>query len=207
MAFTDFRTLADVLKFHQIRYEKANFEILNNLLAPEVLRDDIEFTLREVPYNASEAAIGENLIYPVLKSAWRPFSDALALWSHQAIREDNGLSGIPDYLIAKRSEQGIIFLETPFVAVVEAKRDDFSGGWAQCGLEMATIQKINHSQEIGVCGIVSNGRVWEFAILRQNIFTSFNETYDIAELDELYSALASVMEFCKQQLLKITQSI
>lgn len=206
MAFTNFKTLADVLRLHKIRYQKADFKILKNVTTPEALREDIEFTLREVPFNISEAAIGENLIYPILKAAWRPFSDFLSIWSHQPIHFDE-INGVPDYLIANRSEQGIIFLETPFVAVVEAKRDDFIGGWAQCGLEMATIQKFNNDNRISVYGIVSNGEIWKFGFLRENSFTEFNQSYDLTDLDALLSALVSVMELCKQQLLETKETI
>lgn len=48
--------------------------------------------------------------------------------SHQSIKYDSELFGIPDYIISKRSELGKIIFETPYLAVVEAKKDDFTSG-------------------------------------------------------------------------------
>jgi hypothetical protein len=200
MAFNQFKTLAEVLKHYRLRFERADLPATSTNPAPDVLREDILFTLQNVPYDVSEAAICENLIYPVLKAAWRDYADVLSLWSHQPLQANDTLAGIPDYLIAKRSPLGVIVMETPYVAVVEAKRDDFSGGWAQCGLELYAMQMLNASS-IPLHGIVSNGEVWEFAQLEQDCFTLYNQRRDINDLDELFSALRMILERCKNALI------
>jgi len=50
-----------------------------------------------------------------------------------------------------------------------------------------------------VYGIVSNGEIWEFAQLEQQIFTLYKRRIDIANLDVLFSALVSLLEACKQR--------
>ena len=42
------------------------------------MQQDIVFTLKEVAYDVSEAAICENLIYPILKEAWKRYVDIFA---------------------------------------------------------------------------------------------------------------------------------
>lgn len=197
MAFNQFKTLADVLKHHRIRFLRADFPPLSSDPVPEVLREDIRFTLQYVPYDVSEAAICENLIYPILKAAWRDYADILSLWSHQPIQANDSLAGVPDYLIAKRSELGVIVMETPYVAVVEAKRDDFSSGWAQCGLELYAMQILNAAPQLPLHGIVSNGEIWEFAQLDQDCFTLYNQRCDVNDLDRLFNALRMILERCK----------
>jgi len=199
MAFTTYKSLSEVIKKFKIKYVGENFPVFEPNKAPEVLQDDISFTLQNVAYDISEPAICENLIYPVLKAAWRPFANELALWSHQAIEFTEELSGTPDYLISRRSDLGKIVLDYPLLAVVEAKKDDFTGGWAQCGLEMYVIQQLNQNADQRIFGIVSNGETWEFAQLQQNTFTLFNQRFDIRELDALYGALLSI---CKLSLEK-----
>ena len=199
MAFTTYKSLSEVIKKFKIKYVGENFPVFEPNKAPEVLQDDISFTLQNVAYDVSEPAICENLIYPVLKAAWRPFANELALWSHQAIEFTEELSGTPDYLISRRSDLGKIVLDYPLLAVVEAKKDDFTGGWAQCGLEMYVIQQLNQNADQRIFGIVSNGETWEFAQLQQNTFTLFNQRFDIRELDALYGALLSI---CKLSLEK-----
>ncbi len=195
MAFTSFRSLSEVIKKYQIKYQEELFPAFEIHKAPEVLREDISFTLQNVAYNISEPAICENLIYPILKAAWRPFAKDLAIWSHQPIIFTEELSGVPDYLISRRSELGKIVLDYPLLAVVEAKKDDFKAGWAQCGSEMYAIQQLNQTPEQRVFGIVSNGETWEFAQLSHNTLTMFTQRYDIQELDVLYSALETIYQF------------
>ncbi|MFN4254385.1 MAG: hypothetical protein ACK4Q5_05215 [Saprospiraceae bacterium] len=193
MAFTGFRQLSDVLKKYQIRYEEQDFPMPAQATSvPEVLRDDIRFTLNEVAYDISESAICENLIYPVLKTAWRQHADILAIWSHQPLGEGE-LSGVPDYVISKKSELGKIVFEAPYVAVVEAKKDDFTAGWAQCGLEMHTMQQLNATPDLPVHGIVSNGETWEIAMLHGNVLVKYRQIFQIHRLDELYTALLTVL--------------
>ena len=102
MAFTSYRSLAEVLKTFNIKYVELNFETTNIIETPSVLQEDITFTLDQVAYDVSEAAICENLIYPILKSAWRRYSDILAIWSRPALMLDHDLSGIPNYVISKK---------------------------------------------------------------------------------------------------------
>jgi hypothetical protein len=134
-----------------------------------------------------------------LKSVWMPYVDIFALWSHKSIEFDSVLSGVPDYLISKRSSLGKVVFEAPYIAVVEAKKDDFSGGWAQCVSEMYTMQKINKSPNLSIYGIVSNGETWEFAQLTKDQFTFYKNRFDINDLKKLYNALSSIMERCKIQ--------
>jgi hypothetical protein len=154
--------------------------------------------------------IGESLMFPVLREVWKPFRKELMLWSHTTISHTETssgeiLSGVPDYLFAKQSALGKIVLDKPFVAVVEAKKDDFAGGWGQCAIEMVVAQRINAairetalSQEI--FGIVSNGVFWQFASLRQSVFTKYEQIMSINDLDSLYTMLTSILTICKEQL-------
>lgn len=199
MAFTQFKTLGDVLKQYRIRYEEENFKILTQVKVPKALVTDLAFTLKNIAYDVSEAAICENLIYPILKNVWIPYVDSFALWSHKPIEYDTDLAGIPDYLISKRSDLGKIVFEVPYIAVVEAKKDDFSGGWAQCGAEMYAMQRLNKGMDLTIYGIVSNGETWEIAKLYGDLFTFFKNRYDINDLKKLYNALSSVMTLCLKQ--------
>jgi hypothetical protein len=201
MAFTDrFKSLAAVLKHHEVRYLEEDFKMLKNARMTEAVRQDILFTLKEVAYDVSEAAICENLIYPILKDAWKPYAGVFAIWSHQALEYDDDLTGIPDYLISRRSALGKIILEHPFLAVVEAKKDNFSAGWAQCGLEMIAIQKINRDDGLAVHGLVSNGEIWEMARLTGKTFTFYNKRFVIEDMDVLFNAVSSILESCKLEL-------
>lgn len=201
MAFTNqFKSLAAVLKNYQIHYDEADFQIIKTISLNEGVREDILFTLKEVAYDVSEAAICENLIYPLLKAAWKNYADVFSIWSHTALEYDDELTGIPDYLISKRSDLGKIIFDNPLLAVVEAKKDNFSAGWAQCALEMIAIQKINDNPHFEIYGLVSNGEIWEIAKFQHQKFTFYNKRFVIENVDELFNVLVSILESCKRQL-------
>lgn len=204
MAFTNqFKSLSSVLKHYQIHYTEEDFKIIKEASLSEAVRQDIIFTLKEVAYDVSDASICENLIYPILKDAWKIYFDIFSIWSHQSLDYDDDLTGIPDYLISKRSDLGKIIFDFPFLAVVEAKKDNFSVGWAQCSLEMLTIQKINNNEQLAVYGLVSNGEVWEIAKLENQLFTFYNKRFVIEDLEILFNVLVSILELCKLQLNKL----
>lgn len=198
MSFNQFKNLPDVLKKYSLTYQRAVFDCPLTIIAPDILKQELEFTFNNVPYNVSETAICENLIFPILKQAWKNYADVLSLWSQVPLNYDKELSGIPDYVIAKRSPLGVIVFDAPYIAVIEAKRDDFTGGWGQCGAEMVAMQRINGDVNFPVYGIVSNGEIWEFGQLENQKFTFYKQRFDIAELDVLYSVLVYFLELCKK---------
>ena len=153
-------------------------------------------------YDVSEAMICEAILFPILREVWKPFCKELMLWSHTAIYYNGTLSGTPDYLFARQSKLGKIVLDKPYVAIVEAKKDDFTSGWGQCAVELYAAQKINDNPDLQLFGIVSNGLYWQLGCLQQNIFTKYEQVYDVQKLDVLYTALVSILTLCKQQFLK-----
>jgi hypothetical protein len=201
MAFSTFKSLASVIQEFQIHYAEAPFDrLLASIAAPDELRNLIEFNLKEMVYDASEAMIGECILFPILREAWKPFRKELALWSHTAISYNEVLSGTPDYLIAKQSALGKIVLDKPYIAIVEAKKDDFTSGWGQCAVELYVAQQINANNNLELFGIVSNGLYWQFGSLHKTTLTKYDQIYDVKELDELYTTLVSILTICKAQL-------
>ena len=52
-----------------------------------------------------------------------------------------------------------------------------------------------------IFGIVSNGKVWEFAQLSDRLFTKNIKPYRIYDLEELFAAVNYVFDRCKVQIL------
>lgn len=204
MAFKKFKLIDDVIDEFQLSFQKQNFiENCPIVAVPQALVDELNYVLHNMPYKVSEAAIRENILYPILKDIFKKYDDILMLWANKSINYDKELGGMPDYIIAKQSERGKIIFGKPILAVVEAKKDDFQGGWAQCLLEMYTIQKMNGKPEITVLGIVTNGDNWEFGKLEGTIFTKNEDFYTILQLEVIYAKLCCFFEICKQNALKM----
>jgi hypothetical protein len=199
MGFKKFKIIDDVVNHFQLSFQKENFLTYDSkIVVSERLKSELDYVLHNIPYKVSEAAIRENILYPILLEVFKKFDTSLMLWANKSISYNKELSGMPDYIVAKQSERGKIIFGKPLLAVVEAKKDDFEGGWAQCLLEMYTIQKINGRPDIPVFGIVSNGDNWEFGKLEGDLFTENENFYNILQLDILVSTLYSFFELCKQ---------
>ena len=201
MAFTSFKNLTEVVKKYELFYDVQTIISLENVTAmPSAnLVETIDFNLRETVYDASEASLCEAIIYPILQDVWKNFRDKLLLWSHTGIEADDILTGIPDYIVAKKSAYGRV-LGTPLLTTVEAKKDNFADGWTQCATQLLAMQKINQSDSnYTLFGIVTNGESWEFAQLSGNKLLKNTITYSVFDLEQLYKVLFFIFSDCYKQ--------
>ena len=200
MPFASYGSIAEVARAYQIRCARSPFVAPAEGFVGEAFRDELEFTLNEVPYEQSESFACEALIYPLLREVWKPFRDVLTLWSHIPVGFDEDLCGVPDYVLARRSPLGPMIFDPPYILlVVEAKEDDFIRGWGQCLAAMLAAQKLNPSTAPTLFGASTNGRAWEFGRLRGAEFTQDPRQFSISELDTLAGALRFVMNGCREQ--------
>jgi hypothetical protein len=121
---------------------------------------------------------------------WFP---SLKVWKAEPLETDR-LTGVADYLIAPRRE----YLATPLLCAVEAKRDDFERGRAQCLAELVACRELNSRAGIDVDlhGIVSNGREWQFYRLDRDGNAAQSEPFHIGALPQLLGALEHVCSEC-----------
>lgn len=122
--------------------------------------------------------------------------DRLKVWKGAYLEGENTY-GNADYLIAERRG----YLEAPFVCVVEAKKDDFEQGTAQCLVEMQACQWVNRQigRDIIIYGIVTNGEGWKFYRLDDRV-VSESLLYGIGEMSILLGLLRAFFRLCEQNL-------
>ena len=114
MAFSDFKTIAEVLEEFRIAYTENDFFHVEEPLNPsEQFLQDFEFCRQHIDVFASEAARCETIIFPILKEIYKRYADTYALWIQKPIAYDELLSVTPDYLIATKSELGKPVVGTP----------------------------------------------------------------------------------------------
>jgi len=200
MPFSAYKTIDTVVKEFQITYTQSNFIQETDFNIPDYFREDLEIVMQDGAADCSEFAICENLIYPVLKEVWKQYRQKFILWSHKSLTFDENLSEFPEYVLAKKSPLGNVVFDKPYFILIEAKQDNFEGGWAQCMAEMVAAQKLNEKPEQEVFGIASNGGVWQFGKLEANTFTRNKTFYTIQELDKLFGAVNYVFQQCEMQL-------
>lgn len=200
MSFSQYQSLGETIKTFQIKYSECNFIEPVAFEIPSYVKEDINLLLEEGVVDNSESAICENLIYPILKEVWKQYRHHFLLWSHQSLNYDENLSGFPEYILAKRSPLGKVVFDQPYFILVEAKQDKFDQGWGQCLAEMIAAQRFNQDSELVIYGIVSNGRIWQFAKLAGDQFTKNKDFYTIQQLDELFAVVNYLFQQCEYQL-------
>ncbi|NES24815.1 MAG: hypothetical protein F6K41_39385 [Symploca sp. SIO3E6] len=200
MSFDSYKNISEVLQEYSITSVEENYIVETEINLRDYFKEELEFSLREFVFEESEYAVCETMIFPVLREVYRSYREQFTLWSHKAIAYDEKLSGVPDYILAKRSPLGKEIFEKPFFIVVEAKKDDFLKGWGQCLAEMVAINKLNEAKNQKVFGIVSNGQLWQFGQLKGNIFNKNIRAYTIYELEKLLAAINYIFQQCVLEL-------
>jgi hypothetical protein len=197
-----YKQLGDVLNELGIQHIIGEpFEITHQLQASDYFKSELRLTLEEVPYNISEFAICETLVYPTLREVWKDYRKYLSIWSRALVKLNLKIKGYPDYLIAKRSKLSPVIFGRPYMAVVEAKLDDFEGAWGQCLYEMWAMQQLNPQNTMPIYGITTSGLIWQFGKLENGIFTQYETKFTIEEIDRLFSALKTFFEHCKNTMI------
>jgi hypothetical protein len=118
----------------------------------------------------------------------------LKIWKGVAI-EGQDTSGVVDYLLAERKG----YLDRPFLCVVEAKKDDFVQGEAQCLVGMQACQWISSQAEqvINIYGIVANGDIWVFYELNRNGQVYKTSPYALTNLSDVLGLCHKVFSLCE----------
>ena len=200
MAFSDFQNIEQVISQYPLEIRGGNFIPDVELELPDLFIENLNFSLEMRSVDESEAFFRENFIFPFLHQAWKRHRK-LKLWSHRSLVYDRELYGEPDYLVSAMIE-GVIdkLINKPFLAVAEAKKEDFARGWAQCLAEMIACQKINEDESAVIYGIVPTGLVWEFGKLEQEIFTKHIVSYSISAPNKIFGILDFIFAECEKQI-------
>ncbi|MGF1524002.1 MAG: hypothetical protein ACFBSF_16920 [Leptolyngbyaceae cyanobacterium] len=108
--------------------------------------------------------------------------ERLKVWKGAYLEGETVCSNV-DYLIAERRG----YLEAPFGCVIEAKKDNFEQGTAQCLVEMQACQWGNRQmgQDMDIYGIVTNGEGWKFYWLDRNGEVSESLLYSVGDMSAL----------------------
>jgi len=130
---------------------------------------------------------------------YKNHAEKYAFWIQKSIVFDQLLTGTPDYIFSKKSALGKTVLETPIIIVVEAKKNDFEQGWGQCLAELVASQKINADLQRIIYGIVTDGVLWQFGRLKQDVFTKNSYNFTLDNLNKLYGALEFIADLINQE--------
>ncbi|MDY6783894.1 MAG: hypothetical protein SW833_15345 [Cyanobacteriota bacterium] len=145
----------------------------------------------------SEKSRSELLVMPILIELRKQFLNKISLFSGKEFNVDikKGLNGFCDFLISKSPQQLIV--ETPVIALVEAKNDNLETGLGQCMAEMIAAQLFNQQKENEtqrVYGAVTTGSLWKFMQLEEKTITIDLSEYFLGNVAKIIGILRSFIE-------------
>ncbi len=192
--FAEFN-LAEALKLLQLCVLTPWKPDASPLTASVLLEQHLQRVQETFATRSSEA--GRVMIADALLTEVGVRHPSLRIWKEANLATDT-LTGYADYLVAPRRD----YLETPLLCAVEAKKDDFEQGTAQCLAELHACRWNNHNaaKECDVYGIVTNGNTWQFYhyALSGEVFET--APYSITDLTALLGVLDQIFAACEATL-------
>ncbi|MCU0238099.1 MAG: hypothetical protein MUC29_01545 [Pyrinomonadaceae bacterium] len=160
------------------------FSNVEAILPSKILKETIAYNVNFAILQGSEKARSEFIIAPILLEIKKKAEGKVSLFSGVKfdVDKNNKLDGICDFLISRSSYQAV--LEAPVVVAVEAKRQDFEKGIAQCAAEMIASLIFNERKGTKVkviYGCVTTGDVWRFLMLKENKIYVDSVAFDVNE--------------------------
>jgi hypothetical protein len=200
MKFSDFKSVEDVIKKYPMTIRQERFLPNNELKLSDVFIQALNFAIDRRMVGESEMYYREYIISPFMQQAWMRHP-ALQLWVNRYLTYKDELHGEPDYFLSKLPDTpSHELISKPFLAVAEAKRDDFIEGWGQCLAAMVACQKLNDDNDITIYGIVCNGDTWQFGKLYSTTFTRHSLSYATSQPELIFGSLDYIFNECEKQI-------
>lgn len=144
----------------------------------------------------TEKARSELIVADVLFELREHFKPRISLFSgiEFSVDDEKGLTGVCDFLISLSPSQ--IVLEAPVIMLVEAKKENLTGGLGQCVAEMLAAQRFNAEKGNNIpCiyGAVTSGTDWLFLKLVEKCLQIDLIIYQIAQCDKILGILTNMV--------------
>ena len=201
MAYSDF-TLPDALRtFGLTRQDREGLfadaaPVIPSSILTAHLEESAEYALRL----NTEKARSELLIMPILMEARRQARYQISVFSGASFIVDAAqrLSGFCDYLISASAES--LYLESPVLAIVEAKNEAIVSGYGQCIAEMVAARIFNERagtpREV-IYGAVTTGDAWSFLQLSGQSVVMEDHYYYLDRIENILGVLLYMVGFPK----------
>jgi hypothetical protein len=132
-------------------------------LLAEILQQNVPLALAIGTEKASSELIIVNFFLELKRRSKISFFSGIEF----TVDKEKGLNGFCDFLVSQSPEQ--LFLDTPVLAVVEAKNERIASGLGQCVAEMVAAKIYNEREGKPlpvIYGAVTTGQAWKFLRLQ-----------------------------------------
>ena len=174
--------------------KKGKFNNLPEVTPSQFLIAALEEYLPLAVAIGSEKARSELIVAPILVAVRKHLNRQISLFSGIEFNVDTelGLNGFCDFIISNSTQQ--LFIESPVIALVEAKNDNLKSGLAQCIAEMVAAQIFNQRQGNNISqiyGAITTGTIWQFLELECETVVLDLQEYSVENLPKILGILTS----------------
>ena len=194
MSYSDFKTLKQVNKELGIVI-KAENELYIHVEPVELTQwfiDTMKMAYTRAIRINTESARQALIVDHVLMELNQHVNISFFLENTFNIDSSKGLTGNPDGIISYSNNQ--LYITSPVVVLVEAKKSDLGSGLAQCIAEMEAARIFNEKEDNNipmVYGVVTDGALWQFLSLKDNIAIVDSYLYHFGDGSQIVGILKS----------------
>jgi len=192
MSYSDFQSLAQINKELGIVI-KAECELYIDVKPVELTQWFIE-TMKMAYIKAirinTESSRQALIVDHVLMELNQHVNISFFLENTFNVDSSKGLTGNPDGIISSSDNQ--LYITSPVAVLVEAKKSDLGSGLAQCIAEMEAARIFNEKEGNNiptVYGVVTDGALWQFLSLKDNIATIDSYLYHFGNGSQIVGIL------------------
>lgn len=197
MAYSDFKTLDQVHKELGITIQDAN-GLYTHIKPAELTRWFIETMEMAYPKAIrinTESARQALIVDHVFMELNRHVHISFFLNNTFNVDESKGLTGNPDGIISQSENQ--LYISSPVIALVEAKKSDLGSGLGQCVAEMEGARIFNEREGTPISpiyGVVTDGVLWQFLALQDAVATIDSYLYSFEDGSKIVGILQSFIQ-------------
>lgn len=196
MAFSDFDLKKVKAEFNLQIVE--NEDLFSDVEGMEI-SDFLATTLKQnVPLAlaiGTEKASSELIIINILLELKNRLNVSFFSGIDFTVDKARGLNGFCDFIVSQSGEQ--LYLDTPILALVEAKNEKIISGLGQCIAEMIAAKIYNERDGKPVSpvyGAVTTGHVWKFLKMEENTVYIDIESYYIKTPERIVGIFAHMVQ-------------
>jgi hypothetical protein len=191
MSYSQFSLAQVVERFDLTVSERPGlFEAAPVLEISPHLREALAFNVPLALAVNSEKARSEFIIAPIMLEIKKLTNYALFSGVEFNVDENVGLNGFVDFLVSQDPEQ--LFIKSPVIVIIEAKRDDLASGLGQCAATLFGAQQFNQQHQIDngtLIGAITTGTIWRFIKISGKNLQVDLEEYSIRDIGKILGIL------------------
>ena len=196
MGYSNYKNLRQTLKKLQLTETDVNlFPTIKPVQPSDWLLQALSMAQR-MPLT-SEKSKSEKIISPILSEIALEYENQITLFSGEDLPVDaeKDLSGECDFFFAKHPKKYV--MQAPIITLVEAKKENFEYGQAQCIAQMYAAHRFNQEEGQSISyiyGCAVTGDVWKFLRLEGTQIFIDDANYYLGDLPKIIGIFHQIIQ-------------